>query len=69
MELEKQREWEEMEEEEKNRPEAPGNVRRGGWTKVTVEVEIPRRRETRVRPVSREGEDTDLRMEDSEVKL
>lgn len=67
MQLERQREREDIEEEEKARREAVGNGRRGGQIQVAVAVEILRRKEASIRLVTREGEDGDLGMRDTDT--
>lgn len=53
MKLERQQEQQEMEEQDKDLRETTGNAEREGQTHVVVEVDIPRRREARTKPVTR----------------
>lgn len=64
IELERQCERKETEEEEKTRQEDKGNHGKGGKTQVAVAIEISKRREVSPRPVTRDGRNGDLRMRD-----
>lgn len=66
MELERQHEREGKDKEENAQREATGNKEEERRTQLVVTVEIPRRRKASVMPVTRDGEDGDLRMKDSE---
>lgn len=70
MELERQREQEEEEKEKEKEDNAQrkavDNKEKEEMTQVAVAVEIPRRKEASVRPATRDREDRNLRMKDSE---
>lgn len=66
MEIERKCIRKEMKEEEKARREATGNAGREGRTQVVVTMEISRRNEESARPVTRDSENRDMRMRDSE---
>lgn len=53
-----------MEEEKKAQHEASRNARREGRILITVVVEIPRKKEVRVRQVTRKGEESDPKIWD-----
>lgn len=65
MELKRQHEWKEKEEEENASHEAAENTGRGGRTQGAVAVEIPRRIKVSMRLVTREEQDGDLGMRDA----